>query len=212
MTVRKMSYSTAAKQARSNRISGFIPVGWAVVDGTTGSPVTGQYKQDGTKYKYYKFNGSGSITFKSAGIVDVLVVSGGGGGSSGTGGGGGVVWKITEVTKGQTIAIGVGGGGGNGGTSSFGSLVKIGGGQGSTTGDITSGLGGGGGMPGDSANGGGSGGTVWGANSLSGITLSYDNNTAIEYGASGGGTANRGAGGSASSTGGSGVVIVRVGA
>lgn len=213
MTVRRLSYSTATQQSRSNRISGFIPVGWATVDSVAGTPTEGSYKEDGTKYKYYKYTGSGSVTFKNSGIVDVMVVAGGGGGSGCcTGGAGGVVWKIVEVEKDQTVTVTVGGGGGNGSASYFGNLVKIGGGQASTTGDITSGIGGGGGQPGADSNGGGYGGTVWGANDEAGIVLTYDNGTSIEYGKSGGGTVNRGYGGSANQGGGSGVVIFRVGA
>lgn len=212
MTVRKMSYSTVTQQSRSNRISGFVPVGWAVVDSVSGAPVTGQYKQDGTRYNYYKYDGSGSVTFKTAGIVDVMVVGGGGAGSAGTGGGGGVSWKIVDVEKDQTISVTVGAGGGNGQPSYFGDLVKINGGQASTTGNITSGIGGGGGQPGADVNGGGFGGNIWGASDEAGIVLSYDNDTSIEYGRSGGGTANRGSGGSSYSSGGSGVVIFRVGA
>ena len=112
--------------------------------GTTGGTIT-----TAGGFRIHTFNYTGStqtFTPDSAGLIDVLLVSGGGGGGgvvSGGGGGGGVLYATAVSVASQGYSIGVGNGGarngwtgafaspgGQGGTSSIGSLYSIIGGGG----------------------------------------------------------------------------------
>lgn len=238
MAIRRFSSS---RVTRKEEYASFAAVSkgeleWATVDSTSGAPATGTYVSGDDEYDYYKFTGSGSITFARGGVVDVMVVAGGGGGRQFTyeqgreypdlmrqnsaAGSGGVVWKLSEVEDNETVTVTVGAGGGLSGigaASYFGNISKIGGGQSVSRGGL--GAHGGGGQQGvtytdrdgdPTLYGGGFGGNIWGSANRSGVVLGYDN-TAIEYGFAGGGAANRGnSGGPGNQSGGSGIVIVRV--
>lgn len=138
------------------------------VTGYTGSPTVTR----SGNYTYYKFTGSGGITFGTSGEVEVLTVAGGGGGvggyggnavPSGGGGGGGVVYHPALAISAATYAITVGAGGakttggganavgGVGSDSIFGAntiVAKGGGGGGWYTTGANGGSGGGGGYSG----------------------------------------------------------------
>lgn len=215
---------------------------WASVGSATGTYTSGTVVDGSDTWQYYKFTGAGTVTFDYAGYADLLVVGGGGNGSqtsqggfssTGGGGAGAVRWGIQEVEA-TSYAVTVGAGGAaalnainTGGTSSFGNILKAGGGRGPRLSDEDpidryQALGGGGadggvtsyeatltGLPG-----GGAGGTVYGSYLYSGITLNYDG-TAREYGKGGvlgvSAVANTGSGGREGIyAGADGVVIVRV--
>jgi len=199
---------------------------------------TGTYSAGGINYKFKTYTGSGTLTVTKEGFADILVVAGGGGGGSSggatAGGGAGCLrfggYSLAVAT--YTVTIGAGGAGTTtdntfgtvGGTTSFGTIIYNGGGNGGfvrvsgpTLADGVGGGGSGGGISGVGAGsvGGGAGGTLWGgANSYNGITVDYDN-TATERAlggyTTGAGAANTGNGGGTNGTaGGSGVIIVRV--
>jgi hypothetical protein len=126
--------------------------GKASVSGTTGSPSVDTSSRPGKTI--YTFNGSGSITVASAGLVEIRVCGGGGGGQgarntqyegAGGGGGGHVVDTSAYLPAGtHTVTVGAGGaagagnvaanGDGSAGSPGFASLVAryvaIGGGGG----------------------------------------------------------------------------------
>lgn len=209
---------------------------WAPVASATGTFSTGTVVDGEKTWVYYKFTGAGTVTFSDSGYADLLVVGGGAGGeldgefgASGGGGAGAVRWGVQEVA-GTAYAVTVGTGGSPGqentaGSSSFGNILKAGGGRGPRiSGDqaaITQQAHGGGGSTGGlyatdgstALNGAGQGGTVYGSNNYDGITLNYDG-VSREYGK--GGTsvdavANTGGGGRVGNySGAAGVVIVRV--
>lgn len=184
---------------------------WAPVGTVTGAAASGSYTEGDITWQYYKFTGTGSVSFTAAGYADLLVVGGGGGGgfsgefgAQGGGGGGSVRWGIHEVGA-TTYTVTVGGGGSSsstptqvGGTSSFGSILEAGGGRSPWVRGDATGAGvqypahGGGGMSGgmgvgDTAwniDGGGQGGNVYGANEYDGISLNYEGSS-IEYGRGG---------------------------
>lgn len=96
-------------------------------------------------YKYHTFTSSGSLTVNSAGLAEVLVISGGGGGGNGAGdvrpgGGGGaggaVNFENVYLEEGsETVVIGAGGPSGQnqfneGNNSSLGQYEVVGGGGG----------------------------------------------------------------------------------
>jgi len=204
---------------------------------TISTTATGNYNDGTYDWDYWDFTSNGSLVITEDGLLDILVVGGGGGGSSAnpanaSGGGGGVRFGLFEVTAG-TVSVTIGAGGVGAGTiggagsySSFGSILQAGGGGGgygtrNATGPADDGHGGGG-SPGGinidlggsgNQNGGGAGGLVYGSNEEDGITLNY-NNSSIEYGRGGTGTAptaNTGTGGIATNgTGATGRVVVRV--
>jgi hypothetical protein len=210
---------------------------WTVVSGGGGgfanfsnSP-TGTYLESGITYKYITYTGNGSITVTKAGFLDILLVGGGGGSSSdgngrrGGGGAGGVRYGAFIVPVGTyTITVGSGGNGavnfaGTGATSSFQSILSVGGGMGGNSGFVSQisaagGGGSGGGYFFDANQSGG--GTSFGGGAglgggTSGISLSYIGSP-ITYGVggtTGAGTPNRGNGGGAGGNGGSGIVVVR---
>lgn len=209
---------------------------WAVVGTATGTYTSGTVVDGDKTWEYYKFTGAGTVTFSEGGYADLLVVGGGGGGeydgefgASGGGGAGAVRWGVQEVA-GTAYPVVVGAGGSPGqentaGSSSFGSVLKAGGGRGPRiSGDqtsVTQQAWGGGGATGGlyatdgvvSLNGGGAGGLAYGSNNYDGITLNYDG-TDREYGKGGTGVAavaNTGGGGrNGNYAGADGVVIVRV--
>jgi hypothetical protein len=188
---------------------------------------SGTYTDGGFNYKYLTFTASGTLTVTRDGYIDVLVVGAGNSGqifsgNNQTGGGaGGVRFGAFYVTTGS-ITVTVGAAGGN--TSSFGTILSVGGGSAGlySSSPEVNGRGGGGssgGVIGNSTNfrgnGGGAGGTVYGSNQRDGISLSYTG-SAVTYATGGNsngstsGAANTGNGGDAGVAGGSGVVIVRV--
>jgi len=199
-----------------------------VVSGTTGSPTI----TSDSNYNYYKFTGSGTITFGTAGQVDILVIGGGGGGSYNgsqlNGGGAGCVrWGIFAVTaSAYTVTVGAGGALQTEGNKSeiVGLLSAGGGGPGVPAGAAAyrqNGFGGGGSPGGFSSNstasfstpGCGAGGLVYGSNNYDGISLSYSG-AAVTYGVGGytgtNGAANTGNGGYNTGSGGSGLTILRL--
>jgi hypothetical protein len=122
---------------------------FATVGSTTGSPIITSYTGNGTNgtngtvYDVYRFTGSGSINFATAGLADVLCVGGGGsgwaGGSTDTGGGaGGMVYKNNFYLNSGSYTVTVGAGGAinsyPGATSNIDSIYAIGGGYGAVTG------------------------------------------------------------------------------
>lgn len=215
---------------------------WAPIGSVSGTYTQGTVVDGDVTWQYYKFTGAGTVTFAEDGFVDLLVVGGGGNGgqttqggfsSTGGGGGGAVRWGIHEVTAGShAVTVGTGGAAAlnainTGGTSSFGTVLKAGGGRAPRLSDLDpvdryAPLGGGGsdggvtsfeatvtGMPGA-----GQGGTVYGSNNYDGITLNYDG-VSREYGTGGrlsvDAVANTGGGGREGVyAGADGVVIVRV--
>lgn len=127
------------------------------ISATTGSPTTGTYTDADGDWKYYKWTGSGSITFNATGSVDVLAIGGGGGGGRsepGGGGAGGFCSLTMKVESGKTHTVVIGGGGsynnqaGNGynGSDSYIGFVRGlyggGGGGGSNLGGASGGSGG----------------------------------------------------------------------
>jgi hypothetical protein len=208
----------------------------ADVSATTGSPTTGSFTDgDGIAWSFYQYQTGGSITFSRAGYVDSLVVGGGAGGSSGSsvvagGGGGGVRFGLMMASAAtHTITIGAGGAGGSsdmsgtGGTSSFGSILKCGGGGSAYASNAVamqnSGFGGGGSHGASRAAtaatvlGGGAGGLVYGSALNDGISLNYTG-ASVAYGGSkgtaGAGTNYIGEGGLSNNVGGIGLVVVKV--
>lgn len=91
------------------------PPSTAVVSATTGSPSTSFFAEGAANYKYYAFTSSGTITFSSGGLIDILTVAGGGSGSAGVLGGGGgaggllTSTSITVSAAAYTITVGAGG-------------------------------------------------------------------------------------------------------
>jgi hypothetical protein len=180
----------------------------ANISGTTGSPTIATYTDTGIDYKTYAFTGSGSITFDSDGLIDILLIGGGAGSGAsfwGGGGGGGFFGQnyshyITAAT--HTVTIGAGGTAGvNGNSTTLGSyanttyLTAIGGGCGANT-DNTAGFRG--------ANSGGGGGDGSGTS----VTLI----TNFGYGGGAAGNQSGGGGGGAAQNGGNGSgVTFRVG-
>ena len=210
---------------------------FATIGGVSGNSGASTFTDaNGFLWQYYTWTGSGSMTVSSAGYMDLMVVGGGaGGGFDGGswragGGGGGVRFGIFWVpAASHTVTVGgSGSSNGFGNTSSFGTVLRCGGGgrgfasQASVSNAGISQHGGGGSGGGVSImnagsgyTGGGAGGTVYGASNTSGITLNY-NNSSVEYGGGGNqnanvsGTANTGQGGSGSGSGGSGIVVARI--
>jgi len=203
---------------------------------------TGTFADAGVNYKYITYNSSGTLTITNEGSIDCCLVAGGGGAHyigwnrplAAAGGGGGFIRQTFFITAGTyTITIGAGGAGAsNGGTTSLGTLLKIGGGQrGYAIGvnATNSGYGGGGSAGGSTvdangggylySDGGGAGGLVFGSANRDGRTDNLTNSVNT-YGVGGlgsgtsAGAANTGNGGESGSgssrAGGSGVVIVRV--
>jgi hypothetical protein len=84
-------------------------VGKATVTSTTGSPTVDTTSRAGKTI--YKFTGSGSITFGTAGTCELLIIGGGGGASAGGGGAGGYIYKdsIYLPAGAQTVTVGAGG-------------------------------------------------------------------------------------------------------
>jgi len=86
---------------------------WAVVSSPS---ATGNYTDgNGDEWNYYEFTSSGSLTISTAGLVDVLIVSGGGGGKGGYYEGTGS-WlngyhELAATT--HTVTVGAGGAGNN---------------------------------------------------------------------------------------------------
>jgi len=136
---------------------------------------TGTYSSGGKNYKYITFTASGTITFDTAGLADVLIVGGGASGGGGYGGGGGGAGGVMDASVYFTAAthtVTVGGGGAsltarfavgfNGNQSSVGDYVAVGGGAGGGGGPTpatnadgrTGGSGGGGGGRTSAGNGG----------------------------------------------------------
>lgn len=180
----------------------------ATVSATTGSPTI---TTDGPS-TIYKFTGDGSITFSSAGLIEVLVVGGGGGaawvdGRGAGAGSGDVEFGLYRVTVGtEAVTVGSGGvgktsfsnyrEGATGGFSGIGSIVRAQGGRGGFADENGSGLstttGGGGGNAGrvnSNVTGGadkrgyGSGGELWAVNWYDGFDSSITG-TAVTYGES----------------------------
>jgi hypothetical protein len=207
----------------------------AKVSGTTGAPtVTSGAVIDGFEYDLYTFTGDGSITISEGGVCDVLTVGGGGGGQTDgidanrrAGGGAGGVRLLHSFIAAGTYTVTVGPGGAaasNGSASSLGTLARVGGGQGGNarTGVAltVNGFGGGGSSGAVSeggsgfTRGGGAGGTVSGSNNFDGHPVAITG-TNVTYGfasdTGGTGAANTGnSGGAGNTSGGSGIVIVRV--
>lgn len=204
----------------------------ASVSGTTGSPTTGSYTSGGTTYDYWRWTATGSVTFNHAGtaLVEVLLVAGGGGGDNTFDGGGGgdakqVFLPVTATS--YTITIGAGGAGANGAAaspgsaSSFGSLLRVGGGLGARNSAVNGGqpVGAMGGAAGSNNSGGGATGAASGVTPGAGLTTTIsDGSTSVEYGKGGAsgstsnGTANRGEGGGGGqiTSGGSGYCVMRI--
>jgi hypothetical protein len=101
---------------------------WASVTATTGSPTTGTYTDgNGTSWKYYRWNGSGSVTV-TAGTIDLFAISGGAAGATGggnVGAGGRAVYGIHSLTA-STHSISIGGGGAPSGWANSGTASVIG--------------------------------------------------------------------------------------
>ena len=191
---------------------------------------TGSATISGTVYDYWDFTSNGSLVVTNDGLIDVLVVGGGGNIDSGSGvstggGGGGVKYGLVFVTAG-TVAVTIGAGGstnaGNGSSSSFGTFMKIGGGEGGFGMEIDSGSEGragfgGGGSPGgnarvSTADGAGAGGLVFGSAEVDGVSLNYNGST-LEFGRGGTSTnpvANQGHGSRTGTAATSGRVIARI--
>jgi hypothetical protein len=159
---------------------------------------TGTYTDGGINYKYLTLTGTGTVTFDRSGYADIFIISGGGGSSAGADGSGGrTQTNIVNIPTGtHTVTIGAGGtaGGGRGQVSSLGTIAVAY----QTTGN---------------------GGNTTGAGSTpvsatAGFVTSITN-TATTFGRanvypSGGANTGEGANGTFASTGGSGIVIIRV--
>jgi len=160
---------------------------------------TGTYSSGGKNYKYITFTSSGTITFDTAGLADILIVGGGGGGGAssdfttgqGGGGAGGMLTSSLAYFDATTYTVTVGAGGAsyqyltggdrygkglNGTTSRLGDFYGIGGG-------------GGNGVINAPANAGGSGGgTSYFATAAPGVPgQGNDGGTSTDEGAGGGG-------------------------
>jgi hypothetical protein len=205
----------------------------------TSGTATGSFTDgNSVEWDYFDFTGNGSFVVTDAGWADLLVVGGGGSGRTlstlkAGGGGGAVRFGMFYLSAGTvTVTVGAGGSGVSsndgiaGGASSFGSILKAGGGGpgfgvGSASTNSRSGFGGGGSGGGWSVNnnttnnGGGAGGLVYGANAHDGVSLNYTG-TSLEFGRGGTTdtvTANRGQGGDLDvdgSAGSAGRVVVKV--
>jgi hypothetical protein len=193
---------------------------------------TGSYTDgDGQDWKYISFTADGSLTVTKAGYAEIMVLGGGAGGMTANngevagGGGGGLRWGgFTVPVATHTVTVGAGGASqSNGNPSSFGTILKVGGGEAglaANTGNFAATRAGGGGgaggatfgSAGNSA-GAGAGGTLYGSNNYDGLSLSFTG-SAVTYGRGGfagsTATANRGEGGAGNAAGSSGIVIVRV--
>ena len=206
---------------------------------TTSGTATGSFTDaNSVQWNYFDFTGNGSFVVTEAGWADLLVVGGGGSGrtvsSLKAGGGGGAVrFGMFYLSAGTvTVTVGAGGSGVSsndgiaGSASSFGSVLKAGGGGpgfgvGSALTVSRAGFGGGGSggafnvNENVTKNGGGAGGLVYGSNAQDGISLNYTG-TSLEFGKGGTTdtpTANRGQGGDLDVDGGAGSagrVIVKV--
>ena len=145
LTIAQYSRSSIMKTATDTWVltsGGGIPK--ATVSATTGSPTIDTVSRPGKTI--YKFTGSGSITFATAGVCEILVLSGGAGGGTGgydgyggSGGGGGVAYDANLYATGAlTVTIGAGGGSiSNGNYSRLGNIVVEGGGAGGQGGNHT---------------------------------------------------------------------------
>ena len=226
MAITKMSVSGIARNNKSNQLSA-PPFFYAVISTAN----TGSFYDGGALYDYWDFTTNGSLVVVAPGIIDVVVVGGGGmraidsGGTSAGGAGGGVRWGLVYAepsTISVTIGSGSGSSEGNGSQSSFGTLMKIGGGQGGYGQGLDSGARGkdgfGGGGNGAAAarvgtgTGGGAGGLVFGSNLQDGVLLNY-NGTVLEFGRGGTGTtavASLGHGSNNSSASSNGRVIAKI--
>ncbi len=118
----------------------FAPVGGggipkAAVSASSGATIDTTSRPGKT---IYKFTGSGSITFSSAGTCEVLVIGGGGAGSyNGGGGAGGHAYRSDYIIKSGTIPVTVGAGGAAnaiGNVSRFDEIVALQGGNGGNSG------------------------------------------------------------------------------
>lgn len=202
----------------------------ATVTSTTGTPTVTSYTSGATTYDVWKYTGTGTITFGTAGLIDFLVVAGGGGGNAGAGAGAGGMIDTTQSTgtplyvTPATVTITVGGASGAQGTgndSAYGTIgISATGGGPANTYSIRGGSGGAAGGGGAGINtiyqgtlpsgstGGGAGGVGTGkASSITGTAVTYATGAA---GGAGAGTANTGNGGGSGQGGGSGVVIIRI--
>lgn len=107
----------------------------AVVSSSTASS-TASTTVDGVPATVYRFTGTGSITFTTAGFVDVLCVGPGGVGSYGNGGAGGFVTQNNVYVDASSYVVYVGGGmgytllQGNTESSFFNGIIATGGGSG----------------------------------------------------------------------------------
>lgn len=209
------------------------------VASTTGSPANGTFTDaNGITWEYYKWTGSGSITFGVAGFADCLVVGAGGGSArsssspigSGSwlgGGGAGAVRYGLQYVPSSTLSVTVGSGGAGATNTGEGGAFASNGGA-SVLGSMTSGGGrGGAAQPGNSGgsgsapSGGGSGhgfagggsantqkGGAAGATTDTGIALNYDG-TSRDYGtASTSPAANTGGGGAINAGAGAAGVVI----
>jgi hypothetical protein len=190
----------------------------ATVSSTTGSPTITTV---GSK-TIYKYTGAGSITFGSAGAVEVLVVGGamgGQGASAGGGSGGGVLHDTLTVTAtSYSVAVGAGSSwNANATPSTFG--TEFAGGAVSTAVNSPAGGGGGvavaaGGFGGGGARGAGdatNGGAGYASTIAGGGSVTYGSGGAKASGGAGTANTGQGGGGNSGGTGVSGVVIVSVG-
>ena len=211
-------------------------LGGGFVAAVTSDTETGTYTDgNGVVWNYHTFTGNGTFTVTEAGWADILVVGGGASGNvatnaRGAGGAGGVRYGMFYLpAAAHSVTVGAGGSGSDattgvaGSSTSFGTILTIGGGgagYGKSSGSTLNfdGWGGGGSNGGQvdgsaiTKNGGGAGGTP---NNYDGLTLNYTG-SAIVYGQGGTATdplANAGWGGNANTDGGAGsdgVVIVKV--
>ena len=118
---------------------GVSPLSDSAISGTTGSPTTATYTDGGIDYKTYTWNGSGSFTLSTAGLLDILAIGGGGGGGDSAGGGagaGGHVYQTNVYYPSGATTVTIGGGGAaivRGSDSLAGVIVAVGGGQGAVS-------------------------------------------------------------------------------
>ena len=190
----------------------------ATVASTTGSPTITTV---GSK-TIYKYTGAGSITFATAGTVEILVVGGAmaGQGLSGAGGSGGGVLHDTVTVTATAYSVAVGAGSAwnaNATPSTFG--TEFAGGAVSTGVNTPAGGGGGvavaaGGYGGGGARGAGdatNGGAGYASTIAGGGSVTYGSGGAKASGGAGAANTGQGGGGNSGGTGASGVVIVSVG-
>ena len=191
----------------------------ATVSSTTGSPTITTV---GSK-TIYKYTGAGSITFATAGQVEILVVGGAMGGQGanvGGGSGGGVVHDTLTVTAtSYSVAVGAGSAWNANATSSTFGTEFAGGALTTAVNTVPAGGGGGlaasaGGFGGGGARGAGdatNGGAGYASTIAGGGSVTYGSGGAKASGGAGTANTGQGGGGNSSGTGPSGVVIVSVG-